>query len=161
MKHVLTILILIGLSGFAFAQVERINVKVENITCGLCFTLAQTSLHKTSGVKNVVADAHTGQFEIQTSPGVSVREVMDRIKVAGFQRGNNFEITVRGKLEKRGNRIVLVAPGQSELFIVEENSSKGRMAANVAHENGKARIVASVSGSGNQYNLNVRQMSKD
>jgi hypothetical protein len=51
---------------------------------------------------------------------------------------------------------VLVAPGQKELFIVEENS-KTRMAGNMAAENGKARIVASLSGSGNQYNLNVRQ----
>jgi copper chaperone CopZ len=151
---------LICLSGIANAQVERINVKVENLTCGLCFSLAQASLHQLPAVKSVAADANSGRIEVQTSAGVSVRDVLDRVKVAGFQKGNDFEITVRGKLEKRGNRIVLVAPGQKELFIVEENS-KSRMAPNMAAENAKARIVASVSGSGNQFNLNVRQMSKD
>jgi hypothetical protein len=44
------------------------------------------------GVKTVATDSHTGQFEVQTSQGVSVRDVMDRVKVVGFQRGNDFEL---------------------------------------------------------------------
>jgi copper chaperone CopZ len=142
----------------ANAQVERINVKVESITCSLCFTIAQTSLHQLQNVDSVSADAKSGRIEINTKPGVSVKDVMDRVKVAGFKRGNDFEITVNGKLEKRGNRLVLVAPGQKELFIVEPNS-KSRMAANMAEQNSEAKIVGSISGSGNQYNLNVLKMS--
>jgi copper chaperone CopZ len=159
MKQLLAFIILITLSSVAFSQVEQIKAKVENISCSLCFTLAQASLKQLPGVTNVSADAKSGLIEIQSSSGVSVRDVMDRVAVAGFKKGNSFEVSVQGKLEKRGNRIVLAAPGQKELFIVEQNS-RSQMAANIAQENSRVKIVASISGSGNQYNLNVVQMRK-
>jgi copper chaperone CopZ len=159
MKQFLALLMVIALPLIASAQVEQIKAKVENITCSLCFTIAQTSLKQLPGVTNVSADANTGLIEIHSSSGVSVRDVMDRVAVAGFKNGNSFEVNVRGKLEKRGNRIVLAAPGQKELFIVEQNS-QSQMAGNMAEENQSVKIVASISGHGNQYNLNVRQIRK-
>ena len=159
MKQVWLVILFIILPGLVIAQVEQINVKVENATCSLCFSVAQASLHQLPNVSSISADMKSGKIEITTKSGVSVKDVMDRVKVAGFKEGSDFEIVVSGKLEKRGNRVVLVAPGQKELFIVEPND-KSRMAANMAEEKSAARVVASLSGSGNQYKLNVIQMRK-
>ncbi len=142
------------------AQVEQINVRVGNVTSAVSFNLAHASLKQLEGVSSVSADMKSGRIDISTRPGVSVRNVMDRLRIAGFERGNDLEIIVRGKLERRGNRIVLVAPGQNELFIVEANT-KSQMAANLAEQQSKARIVAGLSGSGNQFSLTVRQMQKN
>jgi copper chaperone CopZ len=158
MKQLFAFFMMITLPAIVSAQIDQIKVKVENVTCALCFNLAQASLKQLPGV-TVSADMKSGQIDIHSSSGVSIRDVMDRVAVAGFEKGNSFEVSVQGKLEKRGNRIVLVAPNQKELFIVGQNS-QSQMAGNMAQENKSVRIVAAISGKGNQYNLDVRQMRK-
>jgi hypothetical protein len=142
-----------------FAQVEQINVAVSKIPSAITFNLGIASLKEINGVSNVTADMNSGKIQINTRPGVSVRSVMDILRVTGAQT-DNLEIVVRGKLEKRGNRIVLVAPSQSELFIVEPKA-QNQMAANLAEKQNKAKVVAGLSGSGNQYTLAVKQIQKN
>lgn len=143
----------------AFAQVEQINVAVSKIPSAVTFNLGIASLKQINGVSNVTADMNSGKIQINTRPGVSLRSVMDGLHITGAQT-NDLEIIVRGKLEKRGNRIVLVAPSQSELFIVEAKA-QNEMAANLAEKQNKAKVVAGLSGSGNQYTLAVKQIQKN
>jgi hypothetical protein len=159
MRNLILIFFLLLISVPALAQVERINVTVSNIPSTVTFNLGIASLKQINGVSNVNADMKSGRIEINTRPGVSVRSVMDSLRVTGAQ-SNDLEIVVRGKLEKRGNRIVLVAPQQSELFIVEAKN-QNQMAADFAEKQNKARVVAGLSGSGNQYTLIVKQMQKN
>jgi excinuclease UvrABC ATPase subunit len=55
---------------------------------------------------------------------------------------------------------VLVAPSQDELFVVEARA-QNQMAVNLAEKQDKARVVAGLSGSGNQYTLAVKQIQKN
>jgi hypothetical protein len=144
----------------AIAQVEQINVTVSNIPSAVTFNLGVASLKQIDGVSNVNADMNSGRIQINTRPGVSVRSVLDGLRILGAQRINDLEIIVRGKLEKRGNRIVLVAPGQNELFIVQARN-QNQMASNLAEKQNKARVIAGLSGSGNQYTLTVKQIQKN
>jgi hypothetical protein len=144
----------------AMAQVEQINVTVSKIPSAITFNLGLANLKQIDGVSNVNADMKSGRIEINTRPGVSIRSVMDGLRVTGAQQTNDVEIIVRGKLEKRGNRIVLVAPSQNELFIVQ-SKAQNQMASNLAEKQNKARIVAGLSGSGNQYTLTVKQLQKN
>lgn len=144
----------------AMAQVEQINVTVSDIPSAVTFNLGIASLKQLNGVSNVNADVKSGRIEISTRPGVSIRSVMDGLRIAGAQQTKDLEIVVLGKLEKRGNRIVLVAPSQNELFIVEARN-QNRMASDFAEKQTKARVVAGLSGSGNQYTLTVKQIQKD
>lgn len=159
MKVFITLFLLL-LAIPAMAQVEQINVTVSKIPSAVTFNLGVASLKQVAGVSNVNADMNSGKIQITTRPGVSVRSVMDGLHVTGAQQTNDLEIIVRGKLEKRGNRIVLVAPSQSELFIVEARNQE-QMASNLAEKQNKARVVAGLSGSGNQYTLTVKQLQKN
>ena len=158
MRVVITLFLLL-LAIPAMAQVEQINATVSKIPSAVTFNLGVASLKQINGVSDVNADMNSGRIQINTRPGVSVRSVMDGLRVTGGQQAN-IEIIVRGKLEKRGNRIVLVAPSQNELFIVEARN-KNQMAANLAEKQNKARVVAGLSGSGNQYTLTVKQLQKN
>jgi hypothetical protein len=154
------IFFLLLISVPAIAQVEQINVRVSNIPSAVTFNLGVATLKQINGVSNVNADMNSGRIQINTRPGVSVRSVLDGLRVLGAQRINDLEIIVRGKLEKRGNRIVLVAPGQNELFIVQARN-QNQMASNLAEKQNKARVIAGLSGSGNQYTLTVKQIQKN
>ncbi len=144
----------------AMAQVEQINATVSKIPSAVTFNLGVASLKQIDGVSSVNADMNSGKIQINTRPGVSVRSVMDGLRLTGAQQTSDIEIIVRGKLEKRGNRIVLVAPSQNELFIVEARN-QNQMAANLAEKQNKARVVAGLSGSGNQFTLTVKQLQKN
>jgi hypothetical protein len=159
MKTCIRIIFLLLITVPAFAQVEQINVAVSKIPSAVTFNLGVASLKQINGVSNVTADMDSGKIQINTRPGVSIRSVMDNLRVTGAQT-DDLEIIVRGKLEKRGNRIVLVAPSQSELFIVE-SKAQNQMAANLAEKQNKAKVVAGLSGSGNQYTLAVKQIQKN
>jgi hypothetical protein len=159
MKNILPIFFLFLISLPAFAQVEQINATVSKIPSAITFNLGIATLKQINGVSNVNADVNSGRIQINTRPGVSIRSVMDGLRVTGGQT-NDLEIIVRGKLEKRGNRIVLVAPSQDELFIVEAKA-QNQMAANLAEKQNKAKVVAGLSGSGNQYTLAVKQIQKN
>jgi hypothetical protein len=159
MKNILPIFFLFLISLPAFAQVEQINATVSKIPSAITFNLGIATLKQINGVSNVNADVNSGRIQINTRPGVSIRSVMDGLRVTGGQT-NDLEIVVRGKLEKRGNRIVLVAPSQDELFIVEAKA-QNQMAANLAEKQNKAKVVAGLSGSGNQYTLAVKQIQKN
>jgi hypothetical protein len=159
MKTCIRIIFLLLITVPAFAQVEQINVAVSKIPSAVTFNLGVASLKQINGVSNVTADMNSGKIQINTRPGVSIRSVMDKLRVTGAQT-DDLEIIVRGKLEKRGNRIVLVAPSQSELFIVE-SKAQNQMAANLAEKQNKAKVVAGLSGSGNQYTLAVKQIQKN
>lgn len=159
MKTFMGIFLLLLISVPAMAQVEQINATMGKITSAITFNLGVASLKQMNGVKNVSADMNSGRIQITTRPGVSVRSVMDGLRITGGQT-NDLEIVVRGKLEKRGNRIVLVAPSQNELFIVEVRA-QNEMAANMAEKQDKAKVVAGLSGSGNQYTLAVKQLQKN
>lgn len=141
------------------AQVETINATVSKIPSAITFNLGIAALKQINGVSNVNADVNSGRIQINTRPGVSIRSVMDGLRVTGGQT-NDLEIVVRGKLEKRGNRIVLVAPSQDELFIVEAKA-QNQMATNLAEKQNKAKVVAGLSGGGNQYTLAVKQIQKN
>jgi len=159
MRTFIPIFLLLLMSLPAMAQVEKINVTVSKIPSAITFNLGVASLKQINGVSNVTADMNSGRIEINTRPGVSIHSVMDGLRVTGAQT-NDLEIVVRGKLEKRGNRIVLVAPSQNELFIVEAKA-QNQMAANLAEKQNKARVVAGLSGNGNQYTLAVKQIQKN
>ena len=159
MKTFIGIFILLLISVPAIAQVEQINATVSKIPTAITFNLGIASLKQINGVSNVNADMNSGRIQINTRPGVSIRSVMDGLRVTGGQT-NDLEIVVRGKLEKRGNRIVLVAPSQDELFILEAKS-QNQMAADLAEKQNKAKVVAGLSGSGNQYTLAVKQIQKN
>jgi hypothetical protein len=159
MKTFLWIIFLLLAGAPAFAQVEQINATVSKIPSAITFNLAMASLKQINGVSSVNADMNSGRIQINTRPGVSVRSVMDGIRITGGQT-NDLEIVVRGKLEKRGNRIVLVAPSQNELFIVEAKA-QNQMAANLAENESKARVVAGLTGNGNQYTLAVKHLQKN
>jgi len=159
MRIFIPIFLLLLMSLPAMAQVEKINVTVSKIPSAITFNLGVASLKQINGVSNVTADMNSGRIEINTRPGVSIHSVMDGLRVTGAQT-NDLEIVVRGKLEKRGNRIVLVAPSQNELFIVEAKA-QNQMAANLAEKQNKARVVAGLSGNGNQYTLAVKQIQKN
>jgi hypothetical protein len=159
MKNFLPIIFVLFIGLPAFAQVEQINATVSKIPSAITFNLGIASLKQINGVSNVNADMNSGKIQINTRPGVSIRSVMDGLRVTGSQT-NDLEIVVRGKLEKRGNRIVLVAPSQNELFIVEAKA-QNQMAADFAEKQNKARVVAGLSGSGNQFTLAVKQIQKD
>ncbi len=141
------------------AQVEQINATMSKIPSAITFNLGIASLKQIDGVNNVTADMNSGRIQINTRGGVSVRSVMDGLRVTGGQT-SDLEIVVRGKMEKRGNRLVLVAPSQNELFIVEARA-QNQMAANMAEKQNKARVVAGLSGSGNQYTLTVKKLQKN
>jgi hypothetical protein len=159
MKNFLPIIFLLLIGVPAFAQVEQINAKVSKIPSAITFNLGIASLKQINGVSNVNADMNSGKIQMNTRPGVSIRSVMDGLRATGGQT-SDLEIVVRGKLEKRGNRIVLVAPSQNELFIVDAKA-QNQMAANLANKQNKARVVAGLSGSGNQYTLAVKQIQKN
>jgi hypothetical protein len=160
MRIFIGIFLLFLFSVSAMAQVEQINVTVSKIPSAVTFNLGVASLRQINGVSNVNADMKSGKIQINTRPGVSVRSVLDGLRVTGSQQTSDIEIIVRGKLEKRGNRIVLVAPSQNELFIVEARN-QNQMATDFAEKQNKARIVAGLSGSGNQYTLTVKQLRKN
>ena len=160
MRHFIPIFLLLLISVPAMAQVEKINATVSKIPSAITFNLGIAKLKQTNGVSNVTADMNSGRIQIDTRPGVSIRSVMDGLHVTGGQQISDLEIVVRGKLEKRGNRIVLVAPSQNELFVVEARV-QNEMAVNLAEKQDKARVVAGLSGSGNQYTLTVKQIQKN
>lgn len=160
MKTFIGIFLLLIISVPAMAQVEKINATVSKIPSAMTFNLGVAKLKHTNGVSNVTADMNSGRIQIDTRPGVSIRSVMDGLHLTGGQQINDLEIVVRGKLEKRGNRIVLVAPSQDELFVVEARA-QNQMALNLAEKQDKARVVAGLSGSGNQYTLAVKQIQKN
>jgi hypothetical protein len=159
MRNLITLFLLLAAIP-VMAQVEQINVKVSGIPSAVTFNLGIASLKQLNGVSNVNADMNSGRIEINTRPGVSVRSVLDGLRIMGAKQSNDLEIVVRGKLEKRGNRIVLVAPSQSEVFIVE-TKNQNQMASDFAEKQSKARIVAGLSGSGNQFTLAVKQIQKN
>ncbi|HEY7160014.1 MAG TPA: hypothetical protein VH815_02090 [Acidobacteriota bacterium] len=159
MKTLIGIFLLLIISVPALAQVEQINATMSKIPSAITFNLGIASLKQIKGVNNVTADMNSGRIQINTRGGVSVRSVMDGLRVTGGQT-TDLEIVVRGKIEKRGNRLVLVAPSQNELFIVEARA-QNQMATNMAEKQNKARVVAGLSGSGNQYTLTVKKLQKN
>jgi hypothetical protein len=159
MRTFLPVIFLLLMGVPAFAQVEQISATASKTPSAITFNLGIASLKQINGVSDVIADMNSGRIQINTRPGVSIRSVIDGLRVTGAQT-NDLEIVVRGKLEKRGNRIVLVAPSQSELFIVEAKA-QNQIAANLAEKQNKARVVAGLSGSGNQYTLAVKQLQKN
>jgi hypothetical protein len=159
MKTFIGIFLLLIISVPALAQVEQINATMSKIPSAITFNLGIASLKQIKGVNNVTADMNSGRIQINTRGGVSVRSVMDGLRVTGGQT-TDLEIVVRGKIEKRGNRLVLVAPSQNELFIVEARA-QNQMATNMAEKQNKARVVAGLSGSGNQYTLTVKKLQKN
>jgi hypothetical protein len=159
MKTFIGIFLLLLISVPAMAQVEQINATMSKFPSAITFNLGVTGLKQINGVSNVTADMNSGRIQITTRPGVSVRSVLDGLHLTGAQT-NDLEIVVRGKIEKRGNRLVLVAPSQNELFIVNAKA-QNQMASNMAEKQNKARVVAGLSGSGNQYTLAVKKLQKN
>jgi hypothetical protein len=154
-----SILLILFFAGNLFAQVEEINARIGASDCAICFNVAQISLKQLAGAGSVNADMKSGVFNIQVKggQGISIKDVVARLKAAGFKQESELEISVRGKLEHRGNRIVLVVPNQNELFVVE-GGQKLQAASRMADEKSKVRTSGKLSGSGNQYTLKVKAL---
>jgi len=160
MKYLLVV-ILACLSVPAVAQVEELEARVGTISCAACFNLAIAGLKQTAGVADVTGDMNNGWIRVGVNgkQGISLKDAMERIRVAGFQDGGQFTLIASGVLEQRGNKLVLVVPNQKEVFVVDPGD-RAQMAENSAASRSAVRATGQLSGGGNQYDLKIQKLQK-
>lgn len=145
----------------AVAQVQELEARAGGVTCGTCFGAALLSLKQLPGVADAVGNAREGWIRVSVDPkkGVSIKEAMDRVRIAGLKEDMQCSIKAIGTLERRGGRLVLVVPKQSELFVVDSGEHE-RMAANSAASGNRVVATGWMSGNGNQYDVKVTKLQK-
>ena len=161
MKISLAVFLLILGVAPAFGQVQELEARAGGVTCGTCFNAALLSLKRLPGVADVTGDAREGwiRVSVDAKKGISIRQAMDRVRVAGLKDDMQCSIKASGTLEKRGGRLVLVVPHQKELFVVD-SGDRERMAMNAAAAGERVVATGWMSGSGNQYDVMVTKLQK-
>lgn len=144
-----------------FAQVQEIQATVTASGCGTCFNVALLTLKQLPGVADASGDAREGWIKISVDPkkGVAIKDVIDRVRVAGFNKDARFMIKATGTLEGHGVRMTLVVPHQKEVFVINAGDHE-KMAMNAASSRQRVWTSSSLSANGNQYDLTVEKLQK-
>jgi hypothetical protein len=155
MMKIILVLLFVFCSAPVFAQVEELEARVGAVSCGTCFNVALLSLKELPGVSEVNGDIHEGRINIsvKAGQGISIHEAAERVRMAGLGESMQLSIKARGKLEKRGNRMVLVVPKQEEVIVVN-TGTHARLAASAASSQ------SAVSGAGKQFELKIDKLQK-
>jgi hypothetical protein len=162
MKVVCVVVILFGLfSGPLFAQVEEIRAHGGTVSCSACFSMALAGVKQIPGVTDASGDLREGWIRVIVNPkqAVSLKDVMERIRLAGFKDTAQFSLTAVGRMEQKENRLVFVIPNQDEVFFVNAGD-RAKMAMNTAASKAPVRASGEISVSGNQYDLKIEKMQK-
>lgn len=145
----------------AFGQVEEIKATGVSATCGTCFNVALESLKHLSGVSDATGDPHEGWIRISVDPkkGVGMHDVFEITGYAGV-RVASFEMKASGTLQRKGNRLVLIVPNQTETIVLDAGD-RGQMAMNAAQNRQPMSTSGILTRNGKEFGLKIQTLRKE
>ena len=141
-KLFMVLLLMFSIASVAFAEVNKVTVKVDGLSCAFCAYGLQKGLKKVEGVQEVKIFVDAGRAELKVKPGaaVGIEEIESAVKKAGYTpRAITVEAT-GNVVDWNGRPVLAVSPGDIK-FLLEENESLRRLQ-EVLGEQEKDRMVA-------------------
>ncbi len=107
----------LGVGLPAFAQVDKVAMRTQGLTCGECAAISEIYLRRLEGIADVKISKSAEAILITYKPGTSfqpwdIREALDRTDVGVAQ----FQISARGRVqEEKGKRFFVAGKDKFSL----------------------------------------------
>jgi copper chaperone CopZ len=113
------------------AQVEKVAMRTNGISCGVCAAVSEVNFKRIPGVDKVKISLSEEAIMLTYKPGATfstrqIREILKPLDVGVLQ----FQIGARGRIEEEGGRRFFVAG--KDKFLVSENAKSHAAPPNAA-----------------------------
>ena len=136
------------ISSSTFAQIEKIEVEVNGLSCAFCAYGLEKRLKEVSGVAKVTISVEKGMTVLEPKLGefISLEDIGPSITKAGFTPGKQIRATLVGKVLSKGNHFVLTLDNPRERFILNPNPKLKQLIGSIKEDALTVRITGVVSG---------------
>jgi len=116
--------LLAGLALPASAQVQQVKIGVNGLVCAVCSFSVEKALGKRDDVASAKVDLKDKAVVVAPKPNFafSPESFRQTIKKAGFQ-AREFELVVRGRIERNGETYALVLDDAGTRFLLRPSST--------------------------------------
>ncbi len=121
----LALVSLVWIAPDAFAEFTSVKVKVDGLACPLCAYGLEKKLAKVKGVTEAKTDLKSGtvNLTIGKEASISVRNLSEAVRKAGFTMGP-VTVTAVGALKEKNGRLVLSVRVSQQEFLLFEDSAR-------------------------------------
>lgn len=122
LNFILIILILMIFTRFALGEPARVQIKVDGLSCPFCAYNLEKKLKRVEGVEDLKLRIDTGMAEIEIEEGklIDVDGIKKAVKDGGFTP-REMLVTLNGRIEEAGGRMILRIDDVSDSFILKDN----------------------------------------
>lgn len=101
---------------------NRVQVKVDGLSCPFCAYNLEKKLKRVEGVEDLKLRIDTGLAEIKIEEGksIDIDGIKKAVKDGGFTP-RDIVVTIKGKIEKVDSRMILRVDNISDSFILKDN----------------------------------------
>lgn len=121
-KITVALLLVVTAAPVVLAQIDKVTVRVDGLSCPFCAYGLQKQLKRVSGVKGVKIYVDRGRAELTVAEGESVdfSAIEDAIKKGGYTP-RDIWVEATGRIEQWNGQPALVIPENDVKFLLAEN----------------------------------------
>lgn len=121
------------------APARTVVVEIEGLACPFCVYGLERQFNRLQGVERAEVDLGEGKAELTLKPGATVTEtaIREAVRKAGFkaseirgikEQGDDQSRSLTGRIERSGERFMLVTPDGTKYLLFDQDASEARQA---------------------------------
>jgi len=111
----------------AFAETERVEMRVDGMTCPFCVYGIEKKLKGVGGIEDASANLKTGIVDIKVNNGnaVDIKKLNKAVEESGFTPGE-IRVTARGSVTEYRGYTALKVTGSGQIFLLVDKGEHGK-----------------------------------